>query len=226
MNALLYDIRKLKHRYQSGKLTVEALRGLDLSIESGKLTCLSGPSGSGKSTLLHLMALIENKQEGELYFQGTDLSTLDEKEKNRLRRYDIGLVFQQFHLFPVLNAEENVTYFLYRQALEAPERKKRVQHALTLVGLWEHRHKKPSELSGGQQQRVAIARALAKHPQAIIADEPTASLDQSTGQEIMDVFAKLCQEGSTVILASHDTMVHERADSHWVISDGTASKLR
>lgn len=217
----LYQVRALRFFYKLGALRVAALDGVAFDIERGDFVCLRGPSGSGKTTLLNLLGLIEPIQEGSVAFAGTSLQSLRESERNRIRRYRIGFVFQTFQLFPVLRADENVEYFLTRQRLAHDVREERVRAALELVGLWEHRHKRPSEMSGGQQQRVALARALAKRPDVIIADEPTAHLDQATGRGIMEVFARLNREQSmTLIMASHDPMVQGFAHSQIQLVDG------
>ena len=179
----LYQLSGVNFQYHLGTLLVQALRNIDLKIDAGDFVCFRGPSGSGKTTLLNLLGLIEPPQEGTTLFEGEDLSKLSETQKNHIRRFRIGFVFQNFHLIPVLRADENVEYFLARQGLPKKERQERVETALKAVGLWEHRNKKPLEMSGGQRQRVAIARALAKHPHVIVADEPTASLDSSTGKQ-------------------------------------------
>ena len=217
----LYSIKDLRFSYWLGNQKVNALRGISLDIPKGEVVCLSGPSGSGKTTLLNVLGLIEKIQEGSVIFDNMDLHKLSEKQKNHLRRYQIGFIFQQFLLLPVLNAEENVEYFLARQGIPKEERMALVKDALVGVGLWEHRMKKPLEMSGGQRQRVAIARAIAKRPMVVIADEPTASLDQKTGREIMEILVCLSREkGVSIVLASHDPMVHSYAASHHEIRDG------
>jgi ABC-type lipoprotein export system ATPase subunit len=155
--------------------------------------------------------LIEPIQKGDVRFAGKSYQGLTEAEKNTIRRHQIGFIFQSFQLFPVLTAEENVEYFLARQGIARTDRKARVEEALKAVGLWEkHRTKKPLEMSGGQRQRVAVARAIAKKPEVIIADEPTASLDQKTGRELMELFTDLNRTiGATFIVSSHDPMVRE-----------------
>lgn len=217
----LFSLKKICFSYRLGKQTLTALSDLSLDIPAESLITISGPSGSGKSTLLNLLGMIEPLQEGEIFFQNTPYSTLPKERQNALRKYDIGFIFQQFHLIPVLTAEENVEYFLRRQHLDETEIAKRVKEALTAVGLWEHRKKKPSELSGGQKQRVAIARALAKHPKVIIGDEPTGSLDQKTGRGIMEIFAKLVKEKKiSVILSTHDPMVLSFSEQNYHFHDG------
>jgi putative ABC transport system ATP-binding protein len=217
----LYEVRSARFSYKLGHLRVPALDGVDLDIERGAFLCLSGPSGSGKTTLLNLLGLIEPVQEGSVAFAGTSVQSLSEGERNRIRRYRIGFVFQTFQLFPVLRADENVEYFLTRQRLARDGRRERVRAALEAVGLWEHRRKRPSEMSGGQRQRVAVARALAKQPDVIIADEPTAHLDQTTGRGVMEVLSRLNHEqGVTLIMASHDPMVQGFARRRIQLVDG------
>jgi ABC-type lipoprotein export system ATPase subunit len=217
----LYRVEDLRFSYALGRQRVEALSGVSFAVPQGSFLCLSGPSGSGKTTLLNVLGLIEPMQEGRVTFDGLDLSALSEPEKNRIRRHALAFVFQRFHLIPVLRADENVEYFLARQGVPRRERAVRVREALESVGLWEHRRKRPGELSGGQLQRVAVARALAKRPRVIIADEPTASLDQKTGREIMGIFEALNRTASvTLILSSHDPMVQQLAHERLTLRDG------
>jgi putative ABC transport system ATP-binding protein len=219
--ASLYEVRDVRFSYQLGDLRAPALNGVTLEIARGDFVCLSGPSGSGKTTLLNLLGLIEPVQEGSVAFAGTSMQSLSERARNRIRRYQIGFVFQTFQLFPVLRADENVEYFLTRQRLSRETRRERVREALDVVGVWEHRHKRPSEMSGGQRQRVAVARALAKHPDVIIADEPTANLDQATGRGVMEVFSRLnVEHGVTLLMSSHDPMVQGFAQRRIQLVDG------
>ncbi|WP_068469312.1 ABC transporter ATP-binding protein [Candidatus Protochlamydia phocaeensis] len=222
----LYQLKDVYFSYQLGSVKMEALRGISLTIPKYELVTLSGPSGSGKSTLLNVLGLIEDSQSGQVLFLNEDLSTINEKQKNHIRKYQIGFIFQQFHLIPVFTAEENIAYFLARQGLFKNEIKQRVQEALEAVGLWEHRMKKPGELSGGQRQRVAIARAIAKKPEVIIGDEPTANLDQKTGREIMDIFHHLVEKKqASIILTTHDAMVQSFASCNFQIKDGALSSI-
>jgi putative ABC transport system ATP-binding protein len=217
----LVEASDLHFQYWLDLVPVQALRGISVSIRTGEQAVLCGPSGSGKSTLLALLGLIESPQKGQLSFRGEAVSALSERERNRIRRFEIGFVFQSFHLFPTLTAAENVEYFLIQQGLDASVRRERVRQSLEAVGLWERKDHRPLDLSGGQRQRVAIARAAAKHPQLILADEPTASLDQKTGSEIMSVLDALRRElGTAVVIASHDPMVIGRAERLIRLQDG------
>jgi len=221
LHASLYEVRDVHFSYRLGELRAPALNGVTLDIARGDFVCLSGPSGSGKTTLLNLLGLIEPVQEGSVALGGRSVQALTERERNRIRRYQIGFVFQTFQLFPVLRADENVEYFLTRQRLSREIRRERVRSALEVVGIWEHRHKRPSEMSGGQRQRVAVARALAKQPDVIIADEPTANLDQATGRGVMQVFSELnLERGVTLLMSSHDPMVQDFARRQIRLVDG------
>jgi len=217
----LYQCKNLNHNYSLGNRTVQALNNVSLSIHPGDFTCLVGPSGSGKSTLLNLLGLIEPLQEGSIGFDGVNFTELTELEKNKIRRFDLGFIFQSFNLLEVLGADENVEYFLTRQGIAPQERSERTEAALKSVNLWKHRRQKPTEMSGGQRQRVAIARALAKNPKVILADEPTASLDQKTGREIMEILKRLNEEqGVTIIMATHDPMAISYAKKVIRLVDG------
>lgn len=220
-NISLFSLKKVSFSYYLGSQKVLALDNLNLNIPKHSLITISGPSGSGKSTLLNLLGLIEPLQDGEIFFQNEEFSTMSPKRKNQIRKFHIGFIFQQFHLIPVLTAEENVEYFLKSQLLPKEEITTRSQEALTRVGLWKHRKKRPSELSGGQKQRVAIARALAKHPDVIIGDEPTASLDQTTGRGVMEIFKELVEEKKmSIILTTHDPMVQTFSQQNFHFHDG------
>ena len=198
------------YAYGSKTQRQAVLDDVDFAITQGEFICLSGPSGSGKSTLLNLLGLIEPPQDGQLTFRGRDVKTLTEPELNKIRRHEVAFVFQDFQIVDVLTVEENVEYFLTRQGVPAAERRQLVAQAISEVGLSEFAKKRPSELSGGQRQRVAIARALAKRPAVIIADEPTASLDATTGRSIMQVLKDMATKHAvTIVMASHDPMVLE-----------------
>lgn len=221
MSSVIYKCENLQFSYKIGNQTINALKNLTFDVNKGDFVCFSGPSGSGKSTLLNVLGLIESVQSGKVFFDGTDISKISEKEKNHIRRYKLGFIFQSFNLIDVLRADENVEYFLARQKVKSDERKERVLNALKNVGLFDQRMKKPLEMSGGQRQRVAIARAIAKHPDVIIADEPTANLDQETGKGVIQLMRELADSGkTTVIMASHDPMVMSFASRKIRLVDG------
>ena len=225
-NDLLYQCKDVFYNYKLGKQSIEAIKNVSVDIKHGEFLSLAGPSGSGKTTLLNLLGLIEKSKQGEILFGTNQIEKCDEKALNQIRRFEIGFIFQNFHLIDSLDAYENVEYFLLRQKISKELRQERVKKALSAVGLWEQRHQRPLELSGGQKQRVAIARAIAKQPKVIIGDEPTTSLDQKTGLEIMNLLKELNKnEGVTIILASHDPMVLEQVDRVIKIHDGMVGEL-
>ena len=212
---LLYRCRDLRFSYAAGKQPFQALNRVNLDVQIGETLLIMGPSGSGKSTLLNLLGLIEPLQDGEIDFAGRSLRSLSEKDENHIRRFEIGFIFQSFLLFDVLNAKENVAYFLKKQGLSRSEEDQRTQAALAAVGLSTYAHQRPQDMSGGQRQRVAIARALAKHPRVILADEPTANLDQKTGADVLALLRQLSGAGVTIIMASHDPQA--QAYAHRVV---------
>ena len=213
----LFRIKGVSFSYKMGEISTNVLQEITFDLEHGSFSLLSGPSGSGKSTLLHLLGLIEPLQRGDIFFLGKSYSSLSEQEANEIRKEKIGFIFQQFHLLPVLTVEENVALFMKKEDIS----KTKVEEALKAVDLYEHRSKKPNQLSGGQRQRVAIARALIKRPAVILADEPTANLDQKTGRQILDLFQKLQkEEGISFVLSSHDPMVSEYATHIFDLKDG------
>ena len=223
---MLYQVKDLNFDYRLGERRIRALSEVCVDIQRGCFTCLAGPSGSGKSTLLNVLGLIEPIQNGEITFDGMELHRLAERQKNSLRKTKLAFIFQSFHLFDVLTAQENVEYFLARQKLSTKEIKLRSEEALTAVGLWEYRTQRPLHMSGGQRQRVAIARAIAKKPTVIIADEPTASLDQNTGRTIMNLLRELNETmGVGIVLSSHDPMVVEYAHEVVHLIDGKILKI-
>jgi putative ABC transport system ATP-binding protein len=217
----LYSGRDISFTYDTKSPGPLVLNHINFEIEPGDMVCLAGPSGSGKSTLLNLMGLIERPQLGSLLFKGADLKTLKDRDLDRLRRFEIGFVFQDFQLIEVLNVEENVSYFLHRQRLSSAEIKRRVDQYLEALGIENFRKQRVHTLSGGQKQRVSIARAMAKEPSVIIADEPTASLDQTNGRHVVENLQKLCQHfDCTVVVASHDPMVLQYAHRIIYLRDG------
>ncbi len=202
------------------EVRVEALRGVDLSVEEGEFIAIMGPSGSGKSTLLHIMGLLDTPTRGRVFVLGREASRLSDDERALLRRESIGFVFQQYNLSPSLTALENVELPMLFAGVPPEKRRKRAVELLEAVGLGDRLHHYPNQLSGGQQQRVAIARALANNPHIILADEPTGNLDTKTGRRILEVFRELNERGKTVVIVTHDPEVAEAAEKIVKIRDG------
>jgi len=200
----LNDIRKV---YQMGKLPFEALKGIDLNIESGEFVAVMGPSGSGKSTLMNIIGCLDTASSGEYHLDDRNVAGLTFDQLSGIRNRKIGFVFQNFNLLPYATSFENVELPLLFNGKSAKQRKERVRKLLDMVGLWDwHRHR-PTELSGGQQQRIAIARALVNEPPILLADEPTGNLDSNSGREIMEIFKGLWESGKTVVMVTHDNTV-------------------
>ena len=200
--------------------TFWALKGLDLEIQKGKLTILKGRSGSGKTTLMNILSALDYPTEGEIFFEGKDITKMSERQRSVLRREKIGFVFQSVALVPMLSAYENVEFAL-RMAKYKGDRKKRAEECLKLVGLGNRLDHMPQELSGGEQQRVAIARAIAHKPVLLFADEPTAELDTNTGLQVVKIFKELCAvEGVTIVMTTHDTGLMEVGDALFQLEDG------
>lgn len=214
----LHGVRKT---YRLGAHVIPALQGVDLVVQRGELLALTGPSGSGKSTLLNLCGLIDTPDAGEIMLGGTAVQGLDEQARTLLRRDALGFVFQSFNLVPVMTVAENVDYPLFLAGVPAAERRERVAQQLAAVGLQAHAHHRPDALSGGQRQRVAIARALVKRPRLVIADEPTASLDSHTADQVLDLMRARGQaEGAAFVIATHDGRLTRRCDRVVALLDG------
>lgn len=214
----LHGVRKT---YRLGAHVIPALQGVDLVVQRGELLALTGPSGSGKSTLLNLCGLIDTPDAGEIMLGGTAVQGLDEQARTLLRRDALGFVFQSFNLVPVMTVAENVDYPLFLAGVPAAERRERVAQQLAAVGLQAHAHHRPDALSGGQRQRVAIARALVKRPRLVIADEPTASLDSHTADQVLDLMRARGQaEGAAFVIATHDSRLTRRCDRVVALLDG------
>jgi len=194
----------LKKTYMLGKVPVNALRGVNLTVESGDFLAVLGPSGSGKSTLLNLIGALDKPTEGSMLIEGVDVSTLNDNQLADLRRR-IGFVFQFFNLIPRFTARENVELSMAIAGLSRADRRKRAEDVLETVGLGERMNHRPAELSGGEQQRVAIARALANNPKFLLMDEPTGNIDSKTASEITGLIKRLNEEKAvTIIMVTHD----------------------
>ena len=197
-----------------------ALKGIDMQAPKGALTILKGRSGSGKTTLLNILGALDEPTQGQVFFSGKEITGLDEGKRTRLRRTEIGFVFQSVALIPMMNALENVEYAL-RLTRYKGDRTARATECLKLLGLGQRMHHLPQELSGGEQQRVAIARAIAHKPQVIFADEPTGELDTNTGLQVVKIFKELTEsEGVTIIMTTHDPGLMELGDAVYELEDG------
>ncbi len=210
----------LKKTYMLGKVPVEALRGVNLKVESGDFLAILGPSGSGKSTLLNLIGALDKPTEGKMMIEGVDISTLNDNQLTDLRRR-VGFVFQFFNLIPRFSAKENVELSLSIADVSKSDRKKRAESLLETVGLKERMNHKPAELSGGEQQRVAIARALANNPRFLLMDEPTGNIDSKTANEILRLIKGLNEEkGVTAIMVTHDQRLATQSKKTVLMLDG------
>ena len=219
--APVFAVHGLSRTYTQGRVQVPALTGVDLSVAAGEFVVLAGPSGSGKSTLLHLLAGLDQPDQGQVLFAGRDLAALTDDKRTAIRRLELGIVFQAFNLVPVLTAYENVEYGLWLGGVARANRRARVDRALAAVGLSDRAAHRPDHLSGGERQRVAIARALVNDPVVILADEPTASLDSVTGLQIVQLLFDLNRSlGTTFVLATHDHAVMARAPRVVGLADG------
>lgn len=217
----LIKIEKLKKIYTESAIPVEALRGIDLSIEEGEFTAIVGPSGSGKTTLLNMIGGLDRPSEGKIFISNTDISTFKTDEMIEFRLKHIGFVFQAYNLIPVLTAKENVEFIMLLQGLKSDERTQRAEKLLDEVGLKDRMNDRPSKLSGGQQQRVAVARALASNPCFVLADEPTANLDSATAESLLDLMQKLNEDYKmTFVFSTHDHKVINRARRVVTLEDG------
>jgi putative ABC transport system ATP-binding protein len=208
----LIVIRKLSKTYYRGKEKLEVLKDVDLDVSEGAFEALMGPSGSGKSTLLNLIAGLDRPSSGSVVVAGAELGNMNDAALARWRASNVGFVFQNYNLIPVLTAAQNVELPLLLTKLSASERKRRAQTALKVVGLTDRADHRPDQLSGGQQQRVAIARAIVTDPKIIVADEPTGDLDRDNASEILGLLEKLNKEfNKTIIMVTHDPAAAERA---------------
>ena len=211
--------RDVNRRYGEGETAVDALRGVSVDIDRGRLTAVMGPSGSGKSTLMHILAGLDKPTSGSVEVAGTEITTLGDNDLTKLRREHIGFVFQFFNLLPMLNARENITLPLTISGAKPDDGW--VDQVVKDVGLTDRLSHRPSELSGGQQQRVAIARALVSQPTVLFADEPTGNLDSTTGHEILQLIrTSVDMRGQTTVMVTHEGRAAAIADRILFLADG------
>lgn len=202
--AAVIDIKDLQRTYSVGTQEVRAVRGIDLQVDAGEYLAIMGTSGSGKSTLMNMLGCLDTPTGGSYRLNGTEVSSFSDDQLAAIRNREIGFVFQTFNLLARSTAAQNVELPLVYAGIKGAERRDRVAEALAAVSLTDRADHKPNELSGGQRQRVAIARALVCRPSLILADEPTGNLDSATSEEIMEIFARLNQEGHTVLIVTHE----------------------
>ena len=218
---MLIDIKNLYKIYNEGQESeVRALDGVSLQIDRGEFVAIIGQSGSGKSTLMNILGCLDIPTYGDYHLDGTDVTELTDKQLAHIRNKQIGFIFQGYNLIPALSARENVELPLIYQGVGMGQRAQRAMESLERVGMADRADHKPSEMSGGQQQRVAIARAIAAHPPIIMADEPTGALDSKTGKHVLEILHGLHDDGSTVILITHDNGIAATAERIVRISDG------
>lgn len=218
---ILRDVWKI---FSMGNTEVQALRGVSLSIHRGEILSIMGPSGSGKSTCMNMIGCLDRPTKGDVIINGRNTATMNENELATFRNKTVGFVFQQYFLLPNLNVLENVMLPLRYQKIPIEERRERAQEALVRIGLADRLTHKPNELSGGQRQRVAIARATVTKPMLILADEPTGALDSETGHSVLDLFQEINDEGTAIVIVTHDQEIGKTAPRMVKIKDGLLSE--
>jgi len=211
--------------YQMGMQEVKALAGITVSFNKGSFWAIMGPSGSGKSTMMNILGCLDRLTLGRYYIEGRDVSQLDDDSLSELRLKHLGFIFQSFNLIPQLTVQRNIELPLYYLGWNATRSAQRAEELADDVGLGDRVHHRPTELSGGELQRVAIARSLANDPQVIFADEPTGNLDSTTGEQIMEVLAKLNRRGKTIIMVTHEKNIAAYARSRLHMIDGVIDRI-
>ena len=221
---VFFSMKDIVKQYQMGEEVSTVLNNVNLSIQEGEYLSVLGPSGSGKSTLMNIIGCLDLPTSGEYILHGQRVNDLGEKELSRIRSREIGFIFQNSQMLPLLDAQKNVELPLIYAGVRPKERRERAQEMLRHVGLADRMHHYPNQLSGGQQQRVAIARALVTRPTLLLADEPTGALDQKMGRQIMELFQELSDNGHTIIMITHDLNIAKHARRVVHIIDGELSE--
>ena len=216
----ILELKDICKDYQQGREPVRVLKNINLTVEKGDYLAIMGPSGSGKTTLMNIIGCLDVPTSGSYILEGRDLKDLSDDDLAEVRNKHIGFVFQSFHLLPKMEAVDNVALPLLYADVPLKERRARAEEALKAVGLGERIHFLPNQLSGGQCQRVAIARAIVGNPKLLLADEPTGALDTKAGNQIMEIFRRLSDEGMTIIMITHEPSIAACADKTYRILDG------
>jgi len=223
----LLEIKNVTRRFSLGQTELEVLKGLSMQVQSGTFNLLLGPSGSGKTTLLNILGTLDDPNEGQVLFEGDDITSMPERDKDELRRKQLGYIFQSVALMSNMTAYENVDFFLRINGYDRKERPQRIKDVMKFVGLDKRMTHYPAQMSGGEQQRVAIARSISHKPKLILADEPTAELDTATGLKVVSLFKDMIQQkGATVIMCTHDRSLMEFADHIFEMEDGVIISVR
>ena len=221
MSENIIEVLNISKYYGENETRITAVKSISINFKKGEFTAIAGPSGSGKTTLLNLMSGLDVPSKGSILLAGKAISKMSGNELSDFRRDHIGLIFQSFNLLPVLTAAENIEYIMLLKGIDKKKRQKRTSAILAEVGLGDKWDRFPAQLSGGQQQRVAVARAIVSDPDIILADEPTANLDSTTGSGLIDMMKNLNEKtGKTFIFSTHDTMIMERAKRLVIVKDG------
>ena len=221
---MILELKDICKDYIQGKMVIPVLKHVDFQMETGEYVAIMGPSGSGKTTLMNIVGCLDQATSGNLILDGQDISKCTENEMSDLRLKKIGFVFQNFQLLPRQTALENVELPLTYAGVPKKERRERALAALTRVGLEERVNFQPNQLSGGQKQRVAIARAIVNNPRILLADEPTGALDSASGEQVMELFQSLNDEGVSVLMITHDSEIAGYAQRKIIIRDGILKK--